>query len=291
MMKKNKKIAPVFVLLNIGFSLFAQNIRYGFLRDSSAKFNEQIFEIKENEIIDWKIDPDFCYIDYNPYKDDFEISIFSKVNGVYALLASKDLKIIGSSRIFENDFIQLIPVYYLEFLKTKNVDVIFKNQPNWKDFTSSSLYDFGGTFKSAFRPEKITLSNIACLFNLSKPNYIFTEVSREGNTVKIKMMQNRNFEYEAPFPANYLKHKNDKEIQLLLEFDGDYVDVWINSKNEYLGKYYAAPQDTQNQIHYLVAGDEAEGTFDAAKIYWPRHADGSSDFDKKKIPPMIKNAP
>ncbi len=86
---------------------------------------------------------------------------------------------------------------------------------------------------------------------------------------------------------NFVKNAYKKEIFVLLKFDGDYVDLWINSPSQenYMGKYFSdIDRTTLWEIKMLIRVKN----FNLSNVYWPRHADGSSDFDKEIKTPMVQ---
>ena len=201
---------------------------------------------------------------------------------------------IDSIKLFNQEFNCFIPVYYLDVLKTKNRNLVFSSQSDWKYFKDNYLTMEGESFYDAFYPEEIVLSNLFTYFTHNN-YFIMKKITYEDGYYKLNlytpktdaMGYEREFFYQQPYPETYMNHKDENEITLYLKFDGDYVDVWINSLKEYMGKYFAAPKEsTQHEINQLVS----TGKCDFDNVYWPRHADGSSDFDRKKIQPMVKLA-
>ena len=285
-----KKKLFIFIILcfTLHICVYAQNVKYIFPKDTNAEYDNQLYPITKNSIINWDGSIYKSLISYDPYEDTFNTSIYYKINDSRVRLPIQDMEIVDSDKLFENDFIQLIPVYYLKILKDRNPKSLFDYEPQWNNFTDDKYYDFGGNFLSAFRTETIILSNLVCLFNKVNP-YIFEEVHKNNNSYIIKMTRPDRYDYtyNAPLPEKIQKKSPNNTITLIFEFDGDYVDIWIDSKANYLGQYFFAPLTTQNEIHYLIADKYSEKEFNISNVYWPRHADGSSDFDKKIMKPMI----
>ena len=83
---------------------------------------------------------------------------------------------------------------------------------------------------------------------------------------------------EDVFSEVYNKFRSNSNIKLLIQTDGDYFDLWINTKENYIGKYIAASESLCEQIVNLVRSNKC----DLSKVTWPRHADGSCDYDRSK---------
>lgn len=286
-MKKNLFIFIIWCF-TLQICVYAQNVKYIFTKDTNAEYNNQLFPIAQNSIINWDGSIYKSSISYDPYEDTFNTSIYYEINDSRVRLPIKDMEIVNSDKLFENEFIQLIPVYYLKILKDQNPKSLFDYEPQWNNFTDEKYYDFGGNFLSAFRTETIILSNLVCLFNKKNP-YIFEEVHKKDNSYIIKMTRPNRYDYtyNAPLPNIIQKKSNINTITLIFEFDGDYVDIWIDTKENYLGQYFFAPLTTQNEIHYLIADKYSENEFNISNVYWPRHADGRSDYDNEIKPPLI----
>ena len=70
------------------------------------------------------------------------------------------------------------------------------------------------------------------------------------------------------------------DYNLILKLDGDYLHIYKNivSEKNLLYTLVRTNKDTFAQIKKFVK----KGTFDLSKVTWPRHADGSCDFDGSK---------
>ena len=57
-------------------------------------------------------------------------------------------------------------------------------------------------------------------------------------------------------------------------FDGDYLTVWAN-EDTFKQVYFRCTAETLEQLNLLIATNK----FDLSKVTWPRHADGSCDYE------------
>ena len=92
----------------------------------------------------------------------------------------------------------------------------------------------------------------------------------------IKYIGNTHYgETEDVFSDMYSRFRNDSRIKLLLQKDGDYFSLWINTKDNFVGRYFVASDLLYEQIQNLVK----HKSYDLSKVTWPRHADGTCDYD------------
>lgn len=293
---KKKLILLILFFLCTYQSLFSQTIQYKVIQDTEYLQKRIKYPLPKDSILEWKYN-DFFDVDYDSFNNQKEIYnpyIKARYNdkNIYMYTYNSDLEIIDSEKIIKNENFNLIPCYYLDLIKTKNKKIIFTKQPNWNDFKNQYRTFEGETFYDSFYPEEIVISNFFVYFTMHN-YYIVENISFNKEIYKIKLLRNAItisgldyiFEYEQPYPEIYMKYKDENEISLFLKFDGDYVDIWINSKDEYMGKYFVAPKKTtQKEINNLVS----TGNYNSTNIYWPRHADGSSDFDNEIKPPLVQ---
>nr|MCR5437592.1 SH3 domain-containing protein [Treponema sp.] len=68
------------------------------------------------------------------------------------------------------------------------------------------------------------------------------------------------------------------EVLILLELDKDYIKIYLNDKTTLFKTYVKINEHTENEINNFAQGKE----YDIKNIIWPRHADGSCDYDDSK---------
>ena len=75
---------------------------------------------------------------------------------------------------------------------------------------------------------------------------------------------------------DYNKHEPiiGKEIVLYMYVDGDYISILIDNKHE-LGVLMLVDNEIQKQVRNLLE----DNTCNLSKITWPRHADGTCDYE------------
>ncbi len=81
--------------------------------------------------------------------------------------------------------------------------------------------------------------------------------------------------------SDYEKIQNFSEFYLIIKLDGEYMDVYLNSPDNYLGTYCYANSETIRQLKFF-ARDIAALPVNFNNIRYPRHADGSCDYEGNK---------
>ena len=76
-----------------------------------------------------------------------------------------------------------------------------------------------------------------------------------------------------------------------MEFDGDYLNVYIDSTDNLLGCYCYTNSETIMTLRNFVRNNVWNRPYDLSGIIWPRHADGTSDFDLEVKAPFVKLVP
>lgn len=289
---KKKFIFFICIIIQ-SFLLFADDRLYRVLEDINLQINDtrKLITFDKGSVIK--------HYDGNEYypksflDDTDEISeLIIHLQNEWLSVDMNKLELVNSEKIFENSntLIIFIPEYYYTFIENKSLSFIFDTEPYWK--TIKDLWDtgkrisYGDTnFFNEFQITCIQINNLYINLDVDCRNsYLINTIKKEANTFSVELYKDRTFYQECFYPDTYLKYANLQNIKLIFEFDGDYLDIWVNSKDEYMGKYCAIPIETYKEIHKLVENKK----IDYSNIYLPRHADGSSDFDKKNIPPMVK---
>ena len=67
----------------------------------------------------------------------------------------------------------------------------------------------------------------------------------------------------------------EDECEMILKFDGDYLYVYLNDINNLYGIFCRVDDKAINEYNKLIR----TGKCDLSKVKWPRHADGSCDYE------------
>ena len=180
-----------------------------------------------------------------------------------------------------------ISSYYYDVLKSQDKNILFDKEKGWIKSWSPST------------DEKLSEIILPTLFYLTENLVYIFSYSAFGTTFLIE--SDSEFEqsillncYLYPDPLNdrykfwdeddFIRKINDKEhVSLRLTFDGDYMKLYEGSSNELLETFARIRKDdykiVTNKLQQIV-GDKKILMDD---ITFPRHADGTCDYDDKII--------
>lgn len=274
-----KKKAVLTFIIFLPVFIFCNDIEYVITNneglDELIKINTQI-KVNEEDIF------------YSVNNKAAQTHLYVKYNNKNIRLTQKNVELSKSKKIFsDSNFREYIPVWYFTALKEKNRDIIFSNQPKWTAIKNKKNIDASPweDFESTFWPESFTINNIY-FFLFRGQEFPISKIESEKEIFKV-YIHRTNDSYitnDYPYPDEYEKCINDEYFVLLLKFDGDYADVWINTEDSYIGKYALASYEICLNIKNLMNGNH-----NYTNITWPRHADGTSDYED--ITPAAANAP
>ena len=280
MMKKIILFSIIFIFsIN---SLIAETIKYKVVADTFYSDGDIEFTIpiKKDTTVTWESNTSVLpNINDDGIYENFLMDIEYDNKIIYML--STDLQVIDTEKIVDNKkLLRLIPEYYLEVLCKKNTDLIFEKQPLWNE-RKKRMENEPFPFEESFQPESYYISNTVILF--SQHNYYLVKnVKKKNNNIELDLLHYSDDDVtdyfgktEDVFSEVYNKFRSNSNIKLLIQTDGDYFDLWINTKENYIGKYIAASESLCEQIVNLVRSNKC----DLSKVTWPRHADGTCDYE------------
>ena len=118
-------------------------------------------------------------------------------------------------------------------------------------------------------------------------SFYFSNISRSNEqnfyfyiikTYNCKKLENRNSFSQWPI--------KEDECEMILKFDGDYLYVYLNDINNLYGIFCRVDDKAINEYNKLIR----TGKCDLSKVKWPRHADGSCDYDGSKKAVTVQTA-
>ena len=284
---RGKKMMKKIILFSIIFifslsSLIAETIKYKVVADTFYSDGDIEFTIpiKKDTTVTWGSNTSVLpNINDDGIYENFLMDI--EYNNEIIYMLSTDLQVIDTEKIVDNKkLLRLIPEYYLEVLCKKNTDLIFEKQPLWNE-RKKRMENEPFPFEESFQPESYYISNTVILF--SQHNYYLVKnVKKKNNNIELDLLHYSDDDVtdyfgktEDVFSDVYNKFRSNSNIKLLIQTDGDYFDLWINTKENYIGKYIAASESLCEQIVNLVRSNKC----DLSKVTWPRHADGTCDYE------------
>ena len=234
-----------------------------------------------------------------------------------------------STNLFANDKIQdefiskinkentWLPIEYLEVIKSKNRDTMKVILPTynyekewdevsdcWKEwyerYTIENLFfdDYkgldGNRYKFIFFDNEWFYSikkietNLFILLHQDVGSILNTN-TKVFQTGKISPLRNlRKAPLYSENPA-YYDEEEYKFDEILIDakfiFDGDYLTVYAN-EDKFKQIYFRCTEETFEQLKSLIYTNK----IDLSKVTWPRHADGSCDYDGSKKTAAVQTA-
>ena len=79
---------------------------------------------------------------------------------------------------------------------------------------------------------------------------------------------------------------HEDECIMILQFDGDYLNVYLNDLKGYYGTFCKIDKKTLDEYNSLIS----TGKSNLSRVTWPRHADGSCDYDGSKKAVTVQTA-
>lgn len=293
-----KKKCFLLLVLLLTARLFALDLEYKVVKDSAkcevevmeadlkvqfANKNIKSFKVRAGEKIKYDTFADFYYIiQYREgyYTADASRSILKAIGAdnksyYYALddmvIENADkLPRIGKDKDikYPRENLYLIRSYYYDILKARDYTKIFEYEPYWL-ISDDNTYDW----TDHFNPQYLTLTNTYGVIGLRKKGarFLIKNITRTAeNIYKIEIYINEKHKsYEGYDPRFY------DGANIYLKYDGDYVDVYINSFDDKIDTFVISSHNVQAALRYATY----EYYDEIKDITWPRHADGSCDYE------------
>ena len=207
-----------------------------------------------------------------------------------SLFEEKDIKYV------KNDDFIYVPEYYYEILQKKDRALLpFKYEKHiqkiseYNDYTINSWYEPFALWNYL----KITNALIGIGYgNGSSPNAIYDlnvinidrisdgyEVIVANGEASNESLKDRYFEKLGGWLDKKLpKYTDFTAYKLIIKFDGDYVSLYVDNLNNLIQTFVKIDTTTKEAIEKLITNN----SLDLSKVTWPRHADGSCDYDGSK---------
>ena len=295
-----KKNILLFIILLYSVKLFSFECRLA--RDSNLYGTEYPFDvsdaiglIKKNSIVfydtiqlvTYSIDGEDNFLNSN-YSYYIYVTTESGMEGYISLLNLSNI----NSLFLTDELKHYIwsPNYEIELLKTKDKDIVEKYNPfyanydKWKKYTdwqNEKWYDLYHAPIIIFTDSLIYFSDTET-FNGYVCGYI-TKINNEKNEIDWICIESKTNDYSYDIPSNFVQYfKKGENYKFKYLLDGDYLR--IESNNSFSYNFVKFNTKTNFELGNLVFSIN-NNTFNEKNITWPRHADGSCDYDgsKKKV--------
>ena len=183
---------------------------------------------------------------------------------------------------------KFVPYYFLEALNNKNSSIIKKYDDHYK-LENQNLaiqreteeYIALGMQENWFYP---VISNIGVRFH-NDNSFLFNKIEKIAeNKYQCTGYGVPSFsrgEINESFWDSYFSYSqidSQKYENLIIQIDGDYINIRSKTQNKDLMTYVRISKSVEEQMINLFK----HKTCDLSNLIWPRHADGSCDYDGSK---------
>ena len=269
--------------------IFAQEIKYKAKIDTivsktaytyrSEELFEQGWPIKEGTEILYRLGEYYAYLEISEYSIIQAQS--GDINGYFVLddLERKNL----NREIHDNLNGCWISAYTYDILKENSLSALNKYEPYWENrFKAYGLRPWDGDrWQDIISPTELIITDnlihIDTFDEMERDFLIFDEKKTERYEIKIYLDDNEKIPpyYEK---NNFLFKLNKVQVQnVSLTQEGDYLKLYSDSEKQPLMTFARAYnyQDIMTKIRAIANGMRIDHT----DITWPRHADGSCDYE------------
>ena len=311
-MKKN--IGFLFIIFFSSFSLSAQKITYKTVEncfsietgiplfaDNSVYYDlDSYIKYEKNTLLTFIIDErtEIYADDFTGYDNDDTIASLIICNSdgerrkysVDYLRLTKFDELPGFSTDTTKDYpktgLLLLPQKYYRVLNKNSVKELFKEEPYWENGYYENLdnnrYD---SWTEIFYPASLYISNSYFTIYRSDCDHdqqlhdmsgLITSMKRiNSNKYRIDFFNSINDDYSYPVDETF-KLLNSKNTHFfLLEYDGDYVNVFLDSEDNLVDSFVISSDFIRTKLFELAKN----GKTTTSNIPWPRHADGTCDYE------------
>ena len=165
-----------------------------------------------------------------------------------------------------------------------NFDILFKQDRNlFKDKFESTFESLSGEWYTTQESYEYIINKspdtqlmiknvIICISANNEQNcwFFIEKINKVKNGYKCDGLMNYGWEKNI-FITNPTKGKHT----LYILYDGDYINVYEDSKDKLLMTYAITDEKTLKEFNNLIITGEC----DLSRVTWPRHADGSCDYE------------
>ena len=287
-----RKVCIFFTVIFFVSVVFSQEIQWKVIDDAVLyEYNvanaPQSEQVKKNDIVIGK------------YKRSFFQPRLNEIGDVYykgrAWCISADKLIpttteeLFSSKITERGNITL-PYYYFEIMSKQEPEIFMNMMKSHIETLRGEWYSTKEALEEIIAlsgKEQLAIRNTFIFMKANYQQYYWFFVEKiqklnDGYKCEGFISMRNGYGYKGsnifinnPTQGNY--------TTLLILFDGDYINVYEDSKDKLLMTYVITDKKTYAEFNNLIV----TGKCDLSKVTWPRHADGTCDYDGEIKPPRF----
>ncbi|MDE5581852.1 MAG: SH3 domain-containing protein [Treponemataceae bacterium] len=293
-MKKKFLILAFFGIIS---SCFCQEIFYEVKADTGLFENDEysLFKIEVQEhrglIRTMKKGEKVKYTFGDPYSigdrvegDPLSHIVATDQNGIKGKVAWADLFLPSNDSLPDDiktndEKERWISAYCYEILSSNAKETIFRYESYWKNEWYSSV---GEEWHEDIRPSNFMIFDNAIDilgYDSSRGILLITSSEKVKDGIKIGLFIK--YKIDTSSKDIFLHHFKKGEQEMTLKIDGDYLEMYLDGSKSPL-MVFARTNNYKvitEKLRTIARGEKA----DLSDVTWPRHADGSCDYDDKII--------
>ena len=268
-----KSLCFCFVLCFVS-TCFAQ-YRYRLIEDGYVinKQGEKLYSVKKGKYIE-AVNP---Y--YTDYIDNHRVKILTKDTYIYEkCIVSENCEDVFSTNVLSSVEQKYVKEYILLSLKKNNKNIteqILQKSIDAYNKTDDSTYTLWENIVYHIRFEITNLTIDLDAFD-SFYTWFIQNIKREGAFYEITALCHAWHPNKDETIPKDEQPVEGKIYTLYLKEDGDYLYFYLNNKETLLDTLLKIDNTTFQTIEYYFTGNHK---YDLSKVTWPRHADGSCDYE------------
>ena len=291
-MKKKFLILAFFGIMS---SCFCQEIFYEVKADTGLFENDEysLFKIEVQEhrglIRTMKKGEKVKYTFGDPYSigdrvegDPLSHIVATDQNGIKGKVAWADLFLPSNDSLPDDiktndEKERWISAYCYEILSSNAKETIFQYESYWKNEWYSSV---GEEWHEDIRPSNFMIFDNAIDilgYDSSRGILLITSSEKVKDGIKIGLFIK--YKIDTSSKDIFLHHFKKGEQEMTLKIDGDYLEMYLDGSKSPL-MIFARTDDywgITEKLRAIARGEKA----DLSDVTWPRHADGTCDYDDK----------
>jgi hypothetical protein len=278
-----KKIVIYFLFILVSLSIYSTE--YELLEDSEYInfYGKNVGSLNKNDVVNIKNfyiftskEKPFYYATFDEY------FIPVKVLNNQVLDTKLPFDFISSC---DTNGMFLYPYYIIEAVNKNNRNIIAQNDKKNTDIMTGNI-DIGEYwYDYMVKPQLI--SNIGLVLGSAYGQYtLYVDDIKKNNTDEYILKIEVNAYIGRLKNPVFYDFKNEQELNLRLKKDGDYLYVFVENETTPREAYCYVNNDFRIAINELVSNNSCNNI----NLTWPRHADGSCDYDGSKKTTSVQTA-
>lgn len=277
MKKAIGKIFALFLFCNI-YGINYKTLESTKLYESDGTFNYYARDIDKNETV--KISKAQIYYGVSDWKYSVEILYHNThyFTNVENLVPEGTQNILSDNiSLIHSEDAEWLSSYYFDMLKERNRDVVkSKQQYGFREYQDRKTeFDYEWYYTLSFlKPTYFFNSVVTISLLFDNCSFLVKNISKEKSDYLIEAEV---YDWFMPDATN--SYSTGYYVLLKVSADGDYLNLFCD--DQLLGQFVKTNNETKMEIKSLMRNNAC----DLSKVTWPRHADGTCDYDDE----ILKN--